>query len=436
MSFDLPDDELERQLGTMLRERASAVSQRLTVDRKVIMRARRRHTAKVASLGSGFALAVAIVAVAAVSFTGSPTASPSKTGPAAPGGGLHVQISVPTTVPTALPPAPSGWWNLPPAPIGARAASATAIVDDAFVVWGGEGQAGQRPMDGAWYDLRSGQWNVMSASPLPRPAYSVGEHFVVGQAVGDSVVIVSDGAAAEYTPRTNRWRHLPDVPLSGLDNLALASPNGTNAVVLTGIDRAGRPSYAALDFDVDNADPVWTIGSLTGRSIGRPVLFKDGFWVLAHAPDGGVRLDVVYGLQGPAGVANVPKVASTFVPTVWDGTNVYGAECQGCRSTAITVLDVSSALATSVNDAYSACAGLHVWTGREVVSWGSTTCDASSVDIAYNPTTGEVTKLPPTIISERRAADFAVANDGSVYIWGGEDVHGKMLDDGAVLTLP
>jgi hypothetical protein len=132
----------------------------------------------------------------------------------------------------------------------------------------------------------------------------------------------------------------------------------------------------------------------------------------------------------------VPKVASDFVPTVWDGTHLYGMDCQGCGDAAITVLDASSASATSVNDAYNACAGMHVWTGREIVSWGSTSCKAPSSDIAYNPASGAVTKLPRSIISERRAADFAVADDGSIYIWGGQDARGRMLDDGAALTLP
>ena len=436
MSFDLPDEELERQLGTMLHERAGAVSQRVTVDRKVVTRARRRRTMKLASLGSGLALSVAIVVVAAVAFNGSPSASPSKAGPAT-GGGTQVQISVPTTVPTALPPRPSGWSTLPPAPISARAASATAIADDTFVVWGGEGQDGTRLMDGAWYDLRSGQWNVMSHSPLPPPSYPANQHFVVGQAIGDSVVIVSDGAAAEYTPRTNKWRHLPNVPLAGLDNLALASPNGTNAVVLTGIDRAGRPAYAALDLDVHNADPVWTTGSLTGRSIGRPALFNDGLWVLVHAPDGGVRFDVVYGLQGPAGVANVPKVASTFVPTVWDGTNLYGPDCQGCGSTAITVLGVSSALATSVNDAYKRVRGSARVDRERDRLVGKYHLRRALVRHRIQPDHGRGDEVAAHNRSvSGSASDFAVANDGSIYIWGGQDASHRYLDDGAVLTLP
>src|SRR5262249_7514103 len=153
MSPDLTEQEFERQLTTMLRERAATVSERTPIDRRVVKRARRRRGMKLASAGSGIALVAAAVVAIALSTT-STSSSSSKNAPETKGGpSLH--LTPPTYDLRPPPPTKVGWTKLPPAPIGARSASAAAIADGAFVVWGGEDQQGKRAMDGAWYDLSS-----------------------------------------------------------------------------------------------------------------------------------------------------------------------------------------------------------------------------------------------------------------------------------------
>ncbi len=428
MSFDLSDDELERQLTTMLRERAASVPERTMVDRGVVARATRRRRMKAASVGSGLALVTAIIIVAALTVGGSPV-SRTKNPPAHPGPSVELTAPPDTVIPT-----PKGWTKLPPAPMSARSASATAIVDDAFVVWGGEGAHHERLLDGAWYDLRTGEWHRMSASPLPKPSYPYGRHFVIAQAVGEAAVIVSDGAVAQYSPRTDAWKRLPDVPLRSLDNLAL--PDTGDVMALTGIDRAGRPAYAALTFDSTGRAPVWTTGTLTGRSDGRPALTPAGLTVLVHGPGGTADVDTVLGLAGPATATKTTVIPRGFVPTTWTGQVFVGGGCPGCfgRNTLVT-FDPSVSAVSSFVDSYDSCAGLHVWTGRYVISWGSSACAATGVGVAFDPLSGTETRVPQAPIALRRYSDFAAAPDGRLFVWGGQDASGGKLADGAILNM-
>src|SRR4051794_18861004 len=121
MTPELTDSELERQLTTMLQERAGALSERAPVDTRVVTRARRRRGAKLASLGSGAALVLAAVVAVTVSLTGSSVTS-SKHEPASPG--PSVRLSPPTYAVQQPVPARLRWQNLPAAPISARSASA------------------------------------------------------------------------------------------------------------------------------------------------------------------------------------------------------------------------------------------------------------------------------------------------------------------------
>jgi hypothetical protein len=436
VSPDLTDSELERQLTTMLRERAGGLSERVPVDGHVVTRARRRRTAKFASVGSGVALAFAAVVVVVVSVTGSSLSS-SKDQPAS--HGSAVRLTPPTyVVPQPVLPTKAGWARLPAAPMSGRSASAAAVADNAFVVWGGEGPNHVRLTDGAWYDLDSGAWHTMSDSPLPPPSYPAGQHFVVAQAVNDSVVIVSDGSAATYTPRTDLWVRLPDVPLAKLDNLAIPDANSRDVFLLTGVDRGGHAAYAALNFDPLGRTPVWTAGTMTGRSIGRPALVRTGVAVLVHGPGATVQLDRAAEIGEPATATNVPAtLPADFKPTGWTGSEMFGGEGEAHFRSTLVAFNPTTDTVRSIVDAYDACAGLHTWTGRVMVSWSGPSCLRlpTGFEVAYNPATGATNGAPVTALAPRTAADFAVALDGRLFVWGGQDRLGDKLSDGAVLTL-
>ncbi len=431
MSFDLSDDELERQLGTMLRERGATVSERVAVDRVVIRRARRRRTTKLASLGSGLALGIATVVVITVSLTGSPRGS-TRNEPASHGSGG--QLTAPPPPATIAPPQP-GWSTLPAAPISARAASATAIAGNAFVVWGGEGAHGERLTDGAWMDVATGAWHRMSPSPLPPPSYPSGKHFVAAQAIGDAVVIVSDGAVARYWPSLDRWQRLVNVPLARINNMALLDASSTPAIALTGVNSLGAPAYAFVRYD---AMKLWVTGPLTGRSVGRPAVRGDQLGVLVRNGRR-LELDTVNVVAGgsPAYLDVTDELPANFVPRIWMSTTMIGGDEGAEPSTTITVFNPVTRRVDRTAHAYDTSASVHTWTGTYAVSWSDLSCAGSQTSaVAYDPRRHVVVSVPQAPISFRRAPDFTVGPDGRLFVWGGIDVHGRYLADGAVLTLP
>ncbi len=429
MTHERSDDDLEQHLATMLHERAGQLSSRVAVDREVIGRARRRRTAKLASMGSGVALCTAVVVVAALAMTGSPRATkdlPPATQP-------QPTIRVGTTVPVL----PSSSWAAfapPRFAFAPRSSAASAIAEGAFVVWGGQGAGQSRLRDGAWYDIATQQWHRISASPLPAESYPAGAHFLAAQATGDSVVIVNDGHAARYWPRLDHWLMLADIPLTQLDSLAIVDDAAVPSVVLSGADHAGRAAYAAMQFPSGEGSSLsWSTGSLPGRSAGRPVLTPTGLHTLVHV-DSALELSVIAALDRPdhQDFSDL-KIPSTFKPKVWTGREMIGTT--GTTGSRLIAFDPATRTLRTVEHAYDGCANAHIWTGKLEISWGATVCKTHSpFDVAFDPVANSVTAVARAPIVGRLGSAFAVSADGRLFVWGGEDAHRKLLTDGAILT--
>ena len=118
-----------------------------------------------------------------------------------------------------------------PAPLAARAGSASVWTGRILIVWGGldlHQLAAALPFhafgDGAAYDPRTDRWRRIAPSPLaPRTAataiWTGHAMFVWGgfgrQQNGASNSSYTDGAL--YDPVTDRWRRIPDPPLQSLE---------------------------------------------------------------------------------------------------------------------------------------------------------------------------------------------------------------------------
>ena len=137
--------------------------------------------------------------------------------------GTELLAWLPTPAPggevVAYDPAVDRWTSRQaPAPIGHRRLAASVWADGTWIVWGGETSDGVAQADGARFELATGTWHPMAASPLSaRRARGVwtGSALVVlggttGGPGGDSVVALADGAA--YNPQGDHWYLVPDGP--------------------------------------------------------------------------------------------------------------------------------------------------------------------------------------------------------------------------------
>ncbi len=115
-------------------------------------------------------------------------------------------------------------------PFVSRQGHVAARVGDEVIIWGGQdniqssstADTGPQRDDGAAYDLHTGTWRVIAASPLSarEGAHSTvfaGEMYVVGGIRRGSRGLKD---AAAYDPSADRWRRLPDVPVECLVDLA------------------------------------------------------------------------------------------------------------------------------------------------------------------------------------------------------------------------
>jgi N-acetylneuraminic acid mutarotase len=132
------------------------------------------------------------------------------------------------------------WVRLRDGPLSPRGGASEVWTGSRFFVWGG-GQTGGFCSDGALFDPATGHWRRLPASPLsPRSlatALWTGSDVVVwGGYVGHRPHLdLFSNAGAFYDPSTNRWRLLPQAPLSPRARAFLAW-TGHTVIVFGGVN--------------------------------------------------------------------------------------------------------------------------------------------------------------------------------------------------------
>jgi hypothetical protein len=312
------------------------------------------------------------------------------------------------------------WRALPPAPIGARAGAASVWTGSAFVVWGGRDASYRALSDGAWYDPRTQVWHPMHASPLAPPGPS---GVYRGMPLAGDAVIVSGRKAAVYTPGTDSWRALPDVPLAKVDGSALTMPGAPEMVVVNGVDRGGRGALAWLD----KVEGSWHTVAMQGRA--GVVLLANGHVV--YWPDNvGVDTDLATGAE-----RRIPKIPAALL-------HGYPFE-PGLVAGPLVISPLAQLAWDATTGAYEAipsgqCGAAHAWTGRVLLTWGGSECQGdgySEAGAEYDPSSGALRPLPK-FLSGRSGMAFAWTGT-ELLIWGGQrhDSTGPVVADGASLTV-
>ena len=118
----------------------------------------------------------------------------------------------------AFDPATGRWGMLPPAPLSPRRPVTTVWTGKEMIVWG-DGSRAAAARDGAAYDPVADRWRSLPPAPLALNEASAawtGKKMLVFGALLDgnnhSTIRYARGIA--YDPEADRWRELPDSPLS------------------------------------------------------------------------------------------------------------------------------------------------------------------------------------------------------------------------------
>lgn len=130
----------------------------------------------------------------------------------------------------AYDPATESWRELPPAPLSARSSAAAVWTGEEVLIWGGYGELRRPLSDGAAFEPATGRWRMLAPAPLSarRPVSAVwtGREMIVW---GDASRTAGARDGAAYDPVADSWRLLP--PASLALNEASATWTGEEMVV-------------------------------------------------------------------------------------------------------------------------------------------------------------------------------------------------------------
>ena len=161
----------------------------------------------------------------------------------------------------AYEPGAERWREVATAPIAPRFRSGAVWTGAEMIVWGGDsgdGAVGTHHGDGAAYDPATDSWRRIAAAPLPPRdpggvLWNGREMVVLGGYTGDNGVPARDGAS--YDVEGDVWTQLPDIPVRGLTEFAVAG----DAIVAW---RGGDPDPHAFSAPGRWAPMPWEGGQL------------------------------------------------------------------------------------------------------------------------------------------------------------------------------
>lgn len=296
----------------------------------------------------------------------------------------------------AYDPATRAWTAITPIP-DARMNAASVWTGSQWLIWGGARTDMTSPDDGFAYDPSSDSWSTIPPAPIEGRlgAFTVwtGTELIVW---GGSVVEPEEGSfndGAAYNPTSKTWRVLADAPL-GQKNAGVAVWTGDEMIVGGNGDATdGDPGWASYDPTTDSWTPIASPDDMDAGMV------YFGAWTGTHI---------------------------VFAPFEQETTRLWlyePATDQWTRSAPI--------------DAGGLSLAPMVWTGSDIVLYGTDPFPPMWVQVAYDPATDTWYDLPDGD-HQRVGAIPTVIWDQNVIVWGG--AHGASsndyYDDGEVLILP
>lgn len=335
----------------------------------------------------------------------------------------------------------AGWTPIEPSPLQGRSHHSMVWTGKEMLVWGGfsveSGGSGRLADDGAAYDPANGEWRLLPPAPLTGRqshfAFWTGAEMLLWG--GPSATVLADpGTAVEhrdgalYDPARNRWRQIPDAPLSPRSEMAVAFAAG-RLVVWGGRDARnpngpGPADGAAYDPATDRWTPL-AEGPLTGRirpsvvSVGDRVLI----WGGNRIEENGERTDGA--LYHPATDRWTPITPAPHADHCFD------ERCTGSWTGTSAVFLYSPLAYDPDRDRWSALAGCAAaqayasgqsaaWTGDRLLVWGGRSLYGEPLPgAAYEPSSDRWTEIPDHPLFPSRIHHRAMWTGSHMIMWGG-----------------
>lgn len=321
------------------------------------------------------------------------------------GGRSGMQTSQPYADGASYDPKSRTWSLLPPSPLSARFDAAFVWTGHELVVWGGyTTSGGALAADGAAYNPATHVWRELPPSPLPATVGATalwdGSHVVVvGGVTGTTGVPTTD--LASYDPTTDAWTSLPPVPQTDghtayellpvvvghqlwvwspwqhsvqVDANTFDGSSGSDLVTLELATRTWSP--------ITSWQPPQTV-LFAPIAAGDRVLMPPTGLVRMHGPAPFDIPGVVVDATGTGGTAMAHGPLDDMHGTpVWTGAALFLLDTQSSTSANGGVRPGDAAVWDPVADRwtrlpaappYAAEDPAVVWTGTEVLVWGSLT---------------------------------------------------------------
>ena len=344
-----------------------------------------------------------------------------------------------TTTVAPGPAAATGWTQLPPGPVDGRIFPVAVWTGSELIAWGGETESEVSwASDGAALDPTTGVWRPLAPAPLsPRS-----EHVAVW--TGTEMLVCcgrapdGDGArAAAYDPADDSWRTLADPPFDAA--FAIAVWTGTEMLVTGGADFTGTAAYdPATDTWRTLADPPAVIerqadAAWTGTHLVVWPRDRSNAPGLLYDPEANTWTTLPE-LPDELHADSASMIWTGDEIVVWGSTSVnnvgstVGARIRRGDDAWRPIADAPLPTYDPRNDTFGASSA--VWTGSEMLIWAGAIGtdhpdDTRSPTLAYNPTTD----------TWRRLDDAPIGAYHPPIIWTGTSAY-VLADDTLAFTPP
>jgi hypothetical protein len=366
----------------------------------------------------GFAVVIAVAAVAIVTVPGAshgPRTQGLLAGSTGPCPGSPPGCGSPEGTASAL--AAGRWSSIPGGPLSPRHDETYVWTGSALIIWGGVTTGGGLQIalsDGAAYNPSTRTWRLLPSSPLSGRANAsavwTGTEVIIWGGEGIGIYGTPSGKlnaeGASYTPSTNTWKLLPDAPIESRNDATLIW-TGRQMIAFAGQDAGGNavPNGAVYDPESGSWNALPTFP--------RPHPAVPG---LSLVPLGATA--VWTGDELLAWVSYDVRLSSTR-----SSVATMGAVLHPGSATWDLLTKSSSNLS---NDALNTVWSTAVWTGSEVLLFGSVRCfetcnvswPSAGTVYAFHPDSNMWTKMTvPTdpigpVISTGRA--IVIFNSGEL----------------------
>jgi N-acetylneuraminic acid mutarotase len=309
-----------------------------------------------------------------------------------------------------------------------------------LIIWGGHGAGGALLEDGAVYDIQTDRWKKMPEAPIS------GGHskFVIS---GTKLIIWGqtsfDGAI--YDLKTNRWKELPEPPIDDRSGFTVIS-SGTKVIIWGGFRGArGRYSFypdgAIYDVEKDKWEEI-ECAEFEGLRMSYTCVLSGNKLIVwgGHDGGGGAYCDgAIYDLkegeweempETPL-ISRYGHISALHRPDDSTGSAkliIWGGHCTGAVHADGAIYDIKNKKWNMMSPAPIEPRTDYAFTvfDTKIIIWGGLTQDEVHLSdgAIYDMSTDSWEKIPKAPIDGRYSANLIVpAGTSKLIVWGGKEYH-------------